>query len=78
MNEILPPAWRGLTVTVAHTDRSVNQADPLAILQVPGSRQETKRYAPTKHIHPEQGAGPRTLVQCRVPFAESSSSEANL
>ena len=73
-DETLPLAWPGLT----RAHRSVNQADPLAILQVPGSRQETKRYAPTKHIHPEQGAGPRTLVQCRVPFAESSSSEANL
>ena len=73
-DETLRLDWLGLT----RAHRSVNQADPLAILQVPGSRQETKRYAPTKHIHPEQGAGPRTLVQCRVPFAESSSSEANL
>ena len=77
MNEILPPAWRGLTVTVAHTDRSVNQADPLAILQVPGSRHETLRSNQPRPSGAVRGQGrPHTLVQgpfCRILFQVSKS-----
>jgi len=77
MNEILPPAWRGLTVTVAHTDRSVNQADPLAILQVPGSRHETLRSNQPRPSGAVRGQGrPHTLVQgpfCRILFQRSKS-----